>query len=77
MTVLAVAVILFGVCAVTPDGTGLVQGLDSVLSRAVRIGGFRPTQLPEQFGTQAPASPAMEPDPPVGVCPTPIHIRGC
>ncbi len=40
-----------GVFAVTPDGTGLVQGFDSTLSRLLHIAELHPTDLTNQLGT--------------------------
>ena len=48
LTVVATA---FGIFAVTPDGTGLVQGFDSALSSALHIADVRPTDLTNQLGT--------------------------
>ena len=40
-----------GIFAVTPDGTGLAQGFDSSLSRALHVANVRPTDLTNQLGT--------------------------
>lgn len=40
-----------GILAVTPDGTGLAQGFDSSLSRALHVANVRPTDLTNQLGT--------------------------
>ncbi|MEO6125376.1 MAG: phosphodiester glycosidase family protein [Ilumatobacteraceae bacterium] len=41
----------FGIFAVTPDGTGLVQSLDSQLSASLHVVGWGPTELTRALGS--------------------------
>ncbi|MCU1397316.1 MAG: hypothetical protein JWN62_425 [Acidimicrobiales bacterium] len=50
LTGLAAAMTVIGIFCVTPDGTGFVQGLDSRLSRLLRVAAVHPTQLSRQVG---------------------------